>query len=602
MKKKISNLFKNMQSSKKEEKFVKDILFRINELESKVLELFDKEALENKENLLKRIDPDNLIKTTAPDDGTLRKADGILVNDFFLMNSLEVISFGETIDWNYNHPNSANTYRLYIQCLNVISHLCDAYTQTDEKKYLYKAYAILLDWILFIKTDEERNRFKWVDHSVANRVMNITYFYNLAKDELEINESLIAEILIEHGNFLEDDKNYVQNNHGIMVDRSIMLLSIFMEEYSRSKHWFQKGKLRISNAVYRDFSASGVHLENSPSYHLMTRRIFNQVEDFLKKNNLTLGKEIRQKLLQSNDYLKFIVKPNQKIPIIGDSQEGNVSWIKKSYDSFSDTQAGISILQSKGEELNKSESTWLSFISGYGRKTHKHRDDLSISLFYNGSDILVDSGRYNYDSKDKIRQYFLSPEAHSTISILDKDYVIEEPFKNRNKIKTTNFMSNPVYDYVKGINHAYEGSKLSRSVVFFKPDIIVIHDKIVNESEEQVQQIFNFSPDAEIDTVTNNNLSLSVEGNNVEFKQLLEVESIDILTGDSETPRAVISEEFGKLTDNTQAIFSKKGKNVEFVTVITLGVGKKKLEDVTFDSKGSILTIKILGEAYKLIV
>ena len=591
-----------MQSSKMEEKFMKELLSRINELEPAVLNLFDKEAMENRGNLLKRIDPDNLIKTSTPDDGTLKKADGILINDFFLMNSLEVISFGKTIDWNYNHPNSANTYRLYIQCLNVISHLCDAYIQTKDKKYLYKAYSILLDWILFIKTDQERNRFKWVDHSVANRVMNIIYFYNLAKDEIDINDSIIVEILIEHGSFLEDDKNYVQNNHGIMVDRSIMLLSIFMEGYSRSKHWFQKGKLRISNAVYRDFSAGGVHLENSPSYHLMTRKMFKQVEEFLKKNNLTLGKEIRQKLLQSNDYLKYIVKPDQEIPIIGDSTKGKVTWMKKSYESFFDQQAGISILQSKGEGLNGGESTWLSFISGYGSKTHKHRDDLSISLFYNGSDILVDSGRYNYDSKDRIRQYFLSPQAHSTISISDKDYVIEEPFKNRNKIKTTTFMSNQIYDFVKGINYAYEASKLSRSVVFFKPDIIVIHDKIMNEMEEEVQQIFNLSPKAEIHTVNKNHLSLSVEDKNVELKQLLDVDCVSIHTGDRETPRAVISEEFGKLTDNTQAIFNKNGKDVEFVTVITLGAGNTKLDDIKFDSKGSVLTIRILGEEYKLIV
>src|SRR5690606_3304033 len=120
------------------------------------------------------------------------------------------------------HTNSANTYRLYIQCLNVISHLCDAFVETNDKKYLYKGYSILLEWIYFIKTDNVRNKFKWVDHTVANRVMNIIYFYTLANETIEINKEIVGNILIEHGEFLEDDRNYTPNNHGVMVDRSII--------------------------------------------------------------------------------------------------------------------------------------------------------------------------------------------------------------------------------------------------------------------------------------------------------------------------------------------------------------------------------------------
>lgn len=599
MKNFISNLFKDSET-REHEMFISLQQDKITMLEEKIHNILDQGNSEESRSFLKRIDPDKLIKTTSPDNKTIERAEGILKNEFFLMNSLEVISFGENIDWNYQHHTSANTYRLYIQCLNVVSHLCDAYTLTKDIKYLYKAYSLILEWILFIKTDEERNKYKWVDHSVANRVMNFLYFYNVSIGEIQIDETLLSDILIEHGNFLEDDKNYTPNNHGIMTDRSIMLLAIAMDEYERSAQWFQKGKLRISNAIYRDFSAKGVHLENSPSYHLMTRRMFNEVESFLKENNLTLGKEIRQRLLQTNDYIQYMIKPDQQVPLIGDSQIGKVTWVKKSYESFSDMHAGISILQSKGEQAN--EATWLAFICGYGRKTHKHRDDLSISLFYNGKDILVDSGRYNYDSKDKIRQYFLSPQSHSTITIVGKDYTIDEPFKMRNKIKTTSFVSNPIYDYVKGVNEAYEGSKLSRGIVFFKPDIIVIHDKIINESEEVVQQIFNFAPNANVELLSNDELVANIENEEAHFKQLININETEIFSGDRETPRAVISEEFGKLTDNTQASFTQQGKSVEFVTIITLGNGKEKLEKTTFDSKKGMLNICISGEEYKIII
>lgn len=591
---------KNRGKTKYKEKWnIEYIKKELNNLEIKTHPFFeDKNIIVD--NLTKNIDVDSFIKSTVNDDKTIAIADGILENKIFLMNSLEIIPFQEGIDWNYTHPTSANTYRLYLQCLNIISHLSDAFIKTKKKIYLYKAYFLLLDWIYYIKTDDEKNRFKWVDHTVANRVMNIVYFYSVAKDVIDLNKEIIMKLLIEHGEFLEDDKNYVQNNHGIMVDRSLLLLSVFLVNYSGSKQWFQKAKLRLSNAVYRDFSSKGVHLENSPSYHFMTRRIFNQVENFLKANDLTLGKEIRQQLIKTKDYIKYIVKPNKEIPTIGDTQKGNATWLKKSFDSFCDSHAGITIMQSKADI--EENSTWLSFICGYGSKTHKHRDDLSISLYYNGNDILVDSGRYNYDSKDRIRQYFLSPQAHSTLYIPSKDYIIEDPFKNRNKIKTVNYVTNELYDYVKGVNYAYPDVKLSRSVIFFKPNIIVLHDNILSENVDEFQQIFNFASGVTINQVENEKVVLSTKNDTVTLTQVLDGCSVNEYNGDMETPRAIISEEFGEIKKNKQVVFSQSGTSVDFVTVLALGEGMNHLGNIYFDKKNSMLSITIKSEEFRLFI
>src|SRR5699024_2338264 len=106
--------------------------------------------------------------------------------DFFIMNNLEIVSFEAEINWRFQHPNSSNTYQLYLHCLNVISTLTDAYHETNELKYLYKAHQILLDWTYFVYTDEEENLYKWIDHSVANRTLNILYFYLSAKDVISL--------------------------------------------------------------------------------------------------------------------------------------------------------------------------------------------------------------------------------------------------------------------------------------------------------------------------------------------------------------------------------------------------------------------------------
>lgn len=548
------------------------------------------------------INSENLLTTTKENKETIKIADGILENKFFLMNSLDVIQFGKEIDWNYVHPNSANTYRLYIQCLNVISHLVDAYRLTNKKKYLIKAKEILWDWRDNIMNDNTQNKYKWVDHSVANRVMNIIYLYIIGHDVITLEEEIIVPILIKHGEFLDNDKNYRPNNHGIMVDRSLIYLSTFLKKYKESDRWFQKAKLRVTNAVYRDFSSKGVHLENSPSYHTMTRRMFNELERYLKSINLTLGKEVRQKLIQSNDYISYIMKPNNELPIIGDTKVSKIKWIEKSFDSFQDEDAGITILQNKAE--NPELSTWLAFISGYGSSTHKHRDDLSVSLYHKGEDIFVDSGRYNYDNKDKIRQYLLSPQAHSTLTVSNSDYKIEDPYKFRNTIKTTDFTTNSLYSYVKGINNAYENCELSRSLLFLKPELIIIKDRAQSEEITNFEQIFNIAPQLNVQKDENNDIILTSEKNKVSIRQLINRTSCEpsIITGDENIPRAIVSYEFSKLIRNNQIVYKASGNEVEFITIINLNHHEQNNFRIDYNNSTSLLDIDYNGQNFKFVI
>ncbi|WP_213810183.1 heparinase II/III family protein [Jeotgalicoccus sp. WY2] len=90
-----------------------------------------------------------------------------------------------------------------------------------------------------------------------------------------------------------------------------------------------------------------------------------------------------------------------------------------------DYEAGIAIIhnENKVEPVN---SAYLTFKSGYQNKTHKHYDDLSITYYNDGHDILVDSGKYSYDMTNPIRDYIISPEAHNTIYIKNKEYILKK--------------------------------------------------------------------------------------------------------------------------------------------------------------------------------
>lgn len=547
------------------------------------------------------IDPKSLLTTTKKSKKTLKIADTIMDNNFYLLDGLDIIQFEDKIDWNYTHPKASNTYKLYIQCLNVLSYLVDAYQQTKEEKYLFKAKEILWDWINYITYDKTNNKFKWVDHSVSNRVINIIYLYSVGHEIINLDEEKIIPLLIKHGEYLEDDNNYTPNNHGIMVDRSLIYLSAFLKNYKESQNWFEKARYRIINALYRDFSKDGVHLENSPAYHTMTRRIYRDIENSLQSLNMTLGPEVHQMLEKSYDYIKLIMKPNNELPLIGDTQKNKISGFEKSYESFQDKQAGITIIQNKNKQ-NLELSTWLAFICGYGSTTHKHRDDLSFTLFHKGEDVFIDSGRYNYDKNNEIRKYLLSSKAHNTFTVSDEEYDIKNPYENRNDVKTTEFIDNESYSYVKGKNKAFKGTSLSRSILYIKPDIIIIKDTGKSDKQKEFEQIFNLSPTIRVESNSENSFYLVGEKNKISINQFNYTRKPSIVNGDENIPIAVFSEKFGEISRSKQLIYKATGKEVEFITVINLNEKADDDIQINYIKESSKLSINYNGQFFSIVI
>lgn len=264
-------------------------------------------------------------------------------------------------------------------------------------EYLKKSYEIYLNWKDYAK-GKEVSYYCWYNHSISNRAVTFVYFYTLAKDYINIDEKELHELLVKHAEYL--NSKYVNNNHGIMMDRSLIILSSFLN-HEKSSRWRNKAIFRIKDAFYRDFSYKGIHLENSPEYHNIVRQLYSSTSNILEVNNGSLGDNIKSKLKMTSQYLKYVVKPDGTLPIIGDTELKSLK-VNKRFDSMYDEEAGIVIMQTKNEnEPNK--STWISFICGYGSQTHKHFDDLSFSLQFNGKDFFIDSGKYNYNENDKIR-------------------------------------------------------------------------------------------------------------------------------------------------------------------------------------------------------
>ena len=520
---------------------------------------------------------------------------------FYLFNGADVLDFKEGIDWEYEHPHSTATYQVYLHSLDIIDYLCNQYKKTKETYLLEKSLHILNDWLKYDNSNPKNPPEKmWYDHPAACRTITIIFFYTLANKTLTLDEGVIYDCLVKHAQFLSQDEIYRPNNHGIMMDRALLLASIVLASHNDAKIWQSKALTRLKEAFNRDFSFKGTHLENSPDYHIIVMKLFKSTERFLKKYDLSLGKEFRNRLKKSEKYFQYLAKPDKTLPMLGDSSSVAKIRSEKIFADFLDIQAGIAIIQHLNKKTSK-KSTWITFICGYGSKTHKHRDDLSFNLFWRGKDIFIDSGKYNYDIKNKYRNYVISALAHNTIAIENSEYRLDAPQESRNNIAITDFVSNAIYSVVKGKNLNYKGLEVYRTLMFLKPDIIIIFDKIVSKSKTKALQLFNLAPTAKVTAVSENTVSIKSGEDKLELVSLLDIDDIKIYHGDRETPRGVISQKFAQLTDISQIEISKIGANFEFLTLVKLGE-TATLPKVSYNRKQSSLAITTDDKEFSLFV
>ena len=446
------NKLKNINGLKKMKKIMPlnaELRQRLIRIEHKLNEYDDQPKKEV--SFIQSIEEDDVIRLIKYDKHTKKNADLALKDIIVPFPNFDSADFSESYDWQIDRSEKyGHSYQLYIQALRIVSSLLLEYEESENMEYLRKARFIIESWMDFKDTEPE-NRMIWYDHPAANRAQNIIHFLFLSKNKLKIDEERYYDTLLEHAEFMSDPSEYRPNNHGLMMDRALMILGRILDR----KDMFNIGYYRAIDTFWFSFSAKAVHLENSPEYHTMVRNMYLRMEEYLNNHNLSFGENVKGYLEKSKDYLDILSRPDRRLPALGDS--GNsIGTQSKKYKNFVDYEAGISVLQ-----YSQPKPLYLSFISGFSTNTHKHRDDLSITLQYDREDILVDPGKFNY-SRNPIRTYMQSPKAHSTLFFERDKYTKDHNNRFTRLIETTNFFENDKYVLVTGVNNGFKNSYISR--------------------------------------------------------------------------------------------------------------------------------------------
>lgn len=498
------------------------------------------------------------------------KVDAYLNGQLIVRKGFDPIDVSKGINWNYRHKKNANTYQTYLHSLGIVRDLLVIGKLESNEKLISEARDIITDW--YNADHNVKGNYAWAEHPVSSRIGVINEFQQ-EDHKYKLSDKILDKLIISHCEFLFDERNYKMNNHGLMMDNALLDACIYLKDNKRKKLYLDKVLYRIRYAVYRDFTRKGTHLENSPEYHRLILALFRKIKVSLAANKIKLDEDISILIDRAIDYKRYIIKPDNYYPMIGDTGGISDLRLKKTYKSFIDYDAGIAIMQNRNNE-NLVKSGHLTFKSGYQSKTHKHLDDLSITLYADGHDIIVDSGKYSYDRKDPIRQYVVSPQGHSGLFLKDKKYKLTHPLLDQDNMRIVKFTANKNYKHVVGINDLYSISKLKRFVVLTKENILIIVDRAVSKNIENVRQNFCINEEAVINQID----ALKYEINLNEETYILEtiVRGRESITSD--ISKGYRSHKFSKYVENENISFDQESDNATFLTIF---YNKKYAKDFT---------------------
>ena len=520
---------------------------------------------------------------------TIKEADKICEHIFDLLGSGEV-KLGDKINW---HRDFESGYRWnpkkYYKAIRIpygkadiktpwelsrfqhLSLLGEAYWLTNEKKYVREFVNQIGDWIDNNKPKLGVNWCSTMD--VAIRACNWILGYCFFRDSKVIDQQFLLKFLkslFQHGCHITknlEKSEALTCNHYLSCIVGLVYLGVLIPEFNEAKKWREFGIKELIKEMEKQVYPDGVDFEASTCYHRLALELFFYAtflviindQDFKEDNfigvgNKIFGKEYLRRLYKMFEFLLYALKPNGRMPQIGDNDNGRLHIFAKrevldmrylltlgaiffkepkfKVKEFGFCEEALWVFGDKGYEIwqgleenclgnigsqafpdagwyiMRSDKNYMIISCGpngqKGNGGHCHNDKLSFELCIDGEDIVVDPGTYVYTPNPEWRNKFRSTACHNTVMVDDKE---QNRFGEKNLFQVKNDVTTKCLkweiaseiDLFSGEHYGYK--RFSHPVVhqreirFYKKEgKLEIIDRFHGEGEHTLKWNFILSP------------------------------------------------------------------------------------------------------------
>jgi len=351
----------------------------------------------------------------------------------------------------------------------------------------------------FIRANPPRFGVNWVcTMEVAIRVANWLFAYDIFRNNgAEFDSSFMYEFLrsvLQHGLHIANNLEYskeLTSNHYLSNLAGLLFVAAHLPEYEESSRWYNFAAQELVKEMEKQVYDDGTDFEASTCYHRLVLEIFfystwlaticdSQFsgENYAETARNIFGEKYVRKLYKMFDAVHYLLKPDGKMPQIGDNDSGQFiklypretldmiyllalgavffdesKWKLREYfcveDSTDDIPEVVILYGGAGKQkwdmlewssVNDikskafDESGWYVMRHGNnycivscgpngqnGNGGHCHNDKLSFELCLDGKDIIIDPGTYVYTPKPEWRNKFRSTVSHNTVMVNEKE-------------------------------------------------------------------------------------------------------------------------------------------------------------------------------------
>jgi hypothetical protein len=172
--------------------------------------------------------------------------------------------------------------------------------------------------------------------------------------------------------------------------------------------------------------------------------------------------------------------------------------------NFAMKEAGIYVMRTGWEQNDSYFHLHGVQLERGERSTHSHNDQGHFELHIKGEDVLIDSGRYIYNSScwKNWRKYFLSACAHNTLYVDDHDMGTVPGVSRVRGVRTFchRFEETDSYSVIDISHNGYvfmeDPIYHRRRVIRLEGDVYILDDQItgLGRAEHDIRLYFNFAP------------------------------------------------------------------------------------------------------------
>ncbi|AQS50880.1 hypothetical protein PAEH1_03600 [Paenalcaligenes hominis] len=470
----------------------------------------------------------------------------------------KAVPFSGWGDWEQD-PFNNRSWQWRLNWLSFLSYLMAYHRASGDEAVLDFSRGAIQSWLdAYLETDTSYPfEFIWHDHATALRAEQLVLFVYYCREHAPEWASKHAEFLtyveqalMVHGQWLAKDSFYSEHtNHGLEQARVLLLLGTVFEG-DQAQEWQQIAIQRISSELTFSFTDEGVHVENSPAYHIFVFKVFlGIIKDYPEEVLGDMAEQFSQFSAKALSFITHILRPDGKLPPIGDTEQLPTSdayrdmfnhRLEYQYFLYALTQgkqgvrpsalnrvypkSGYAIFRDEWPAKEHYQKAFhLIAKVGCSSRYHHQQDEGHISLYAGGEDWLIDSGLYNYINRDPVRKYMRTRPGHNVPIISHASYA--EEFEHR-------LTAWQVTDYSEDIPVSHLTMKLSvllpvvheRKVIFDAEAKVVEIMDTVSADDDQKRNItlqWHFPKDKTltiegsqviVTSLTGNRLTLELEG------------------------------------------------------------------------------------------